>query len=247
MWHYFFSYILSDDVETVYNQNNGAIGIPDRITTLCYHTVKDSCSDIYVCRQKDRYNSDLEAIKNSGYFTLTLQEMYWYMYELVNLPKKSVLITFDDGYELPNVIEGLKKYDLHGNSFLVTSWVNDLDQYRDSHISFGSHTHNMHNQYECPGYGYQGGGILCLPEETILNDLKTSSDILGGSKYLAYPFFDFNERAIKLLKQTGYHMAFIGEYDSKGLSYPQVTDKYKIRRMTIFNDTSMNEFISYLN
>ena len=245
-----FSYILSDDVETVYNQNNGAIGIPDRITTLCYHTVKDSCSDIYVCRQKDRYNSDLEAIKNSGYFTLTLQEMYWYMYELVNLPKKSVLITFDDGYELPNVIEGLKKYDLHGNSFLVTSWVNDLDQYRDSHISFGSHTHNMHNTWECKtgnskiGSSTQGGGILCKPKDYVLEDLKKSRSIADDTNALCYPFYDFNDYSEGLAKEAGFKIAFIGAYGGYRTSHND--NPYRIRRMTIWDTTQTSKVLQYV-
>ena len=93
----------------------------------------------------------------------------------------------------------------------------------------------------------QGGGILCLPEEQVLNDLKTSQDILGGSTYFAYPFFDVNDRAIKLLKEAGFKLAFIGQYDTEGYSYKDRTDHYKLRRMSIFNDTDLDEFISYLN
>ena len=104
----------------------------------------------------------------------------------------------------------------------------------------------MHNQYECSGMRNQGGGILCLLEQTILDDLKMCQEKLNGSIYFSYPFFDFNDRAISLLKKAGYHMAFIGQYDTDGYSYPGITDKYKIRRKTIFSDTTMEEFISYL-
>ena len=104
----------------------------------------------------------------------------------------------------------------------------------------------MHNQYECAGYGSQGGGILCLDDDYVLNDLKTSQDLLGGSKYFAYPFYDFNDRAISLLKQSGFKLAFIGQYDTDGYSYPMVTDRFKVRRKTIFSTASMSEFISFL-
>ena len=104
----------------------------------------------------------------------------------------------------------------------------------------------MHNQYECPGYGSQGGGILCLDEEYVLNDLKASQEALGGSKYLAYPFYDFNDRAIKLLQRAGFKLAFIGQYDSDGYSYPNKTNKYLVRRKAIFSDTTMEDFVSYL-
>lgn len=245
-----FSYILSDDVETVYNQNNGAIGIPNMVTTLCYHTVKDSCSEIYTCRQKDRFNADLEAIKNAGYFTLTLQEMYWYMYEMVNIPAKSVLLTFDDGGELPNIVDSLKKYDMHGNSFLITSWFANLDQIKDSHLSFGSHTHNMHNPWECGGglskigSSSQGGGILCKPRDYILDDLKKSRAVVENSNAFCYPFYDFNDYSEGLLKEAGFKIAFIGAYG--GYRYSHDDSPYRIRRMTIWDTTSTNEVLNYV-
>jgi peptidoglycan/xylan/chitin deacetylase (PgdA/CDA1 family) len=142
-------------------------------------------------------------------------------------------------------IELLEKYDVTATLFLVTSWIKP-DKLKSDKLYLESHSHNMHNQYECKGYGSQGGGILCLDREYVLNDLKTSQEILGGSTYFAYPFFDFSDRAISLLKEAGFKMAFIGQYDTDGYSYPNKTDLFKVRRKTIFSDTSMNEFISYL-
>ena len=48
------------------------------------------------------------------------------------------------------------------------------------------------------------------------------------------------------MKKAGFRLAFIGQYDTEGYSYPGVTDPYKMRRMTIFSDTTMDEFIEYL-
>ena len=58
-------------------------------------------------------------------------------------------------------------------------------------------------------------------------------------------FFDFNQRAIRILKETGFHMAFVGQYDSDGYSTFS-TDRFILRRKTIFNDDSLDTFISYL-
>ena len=49
----------------------------------------------------------------------------------------------------------------------------------------------MHKQYVCPGG--QGGGIKCLPEATIQEDLKKSSEVLDGSKVFCYPFYEYND------------------------------------------------------
>ena len=88
--------------------------------------------------------------------------------------------------------------------------------------------------------------MCCKDEDKVLEDLKISQDKLGGSTYFAYPFFDFNDRAISLLKKAGFKLAFIGQYNTDGYSYPNKTDKYKIPRKTIFSTTTMEEFIGYL-
>ena len=136
----------------------------------------------------------------------------------------------------------LEKYQVNLTMFVITSWVGVEDK-QSEYLDLESHTHHMHNQYECPGYGMQGGGILCLPEDKVLEDLKTSQEKLGGSVYFAYPFFDFNDRAIELLKKAGFHMAFIGQYDTDGYSYPKKTNKFLVRRKTVFNDLTQNEFV----
>ena len=80
----------------------------------------------------------------------------------------------------------------------------------------------------------------------MLSDLKTSQDKLGGSVYFAYPFFDYNDRAIELLKKAGFHMAFIGQSDTDGYSFPNKTDKFKLRRKTVFNDLTQQDFIEFV-
>ena len=87
--------------------------------------------------------------------------------------------------------------------------------------------------------------LILTSEEKILKDLKTSQEKLDGSFAMAYPFFDFNERAIKLLRQAGFRLAFIGQYDTNGYSTPK-TDRMKLRRKTIFSSDPLSTFVSYL-
>ena len=165
----------------------------------------------------------------------------------LKIPEKSAVLTIDDGTIFdPYALDLLDVYKVNATIFVITSWV-DPNNLKSNYMDVESHTDNMHNQYECKGYGSQGGGILCLPEEQVLSDLKTSQDKMGGSKYFAYPFFDFNERAITLLKKAGFTMAFIGQYSTDGRAYPNKTDKFKVPRKTIFSSTTLAEFISYLN
>ena len=87
--------------------------------------------------------------------------------------------------------------------------------------------------------------MLCASEEDILNDLRTSQKKLGGSFAISYPFFDFNDRLIGILKKAGFRLAFIGQWDTDGYSDFN-TDRFKLRRKTIFSDDSLDTFVSYL-
>ena len=242
-------YIKSEDVETSYNKDNGQTN-KNRIKTLTYHFIYDqtqhACAQV-ICQSFEQFESHLKYIRENNYFTLKLDELEMYLDGKINIPEKSIVLTIDDGtYFDLGAIDLLEKYQANATLFVITKIKDNFDYLESDYLDLESHTENMHNQYECRGYGMQGGGILCLPEDKVLNDLKTSQDKLGGSEYFAYPFFDFNDRAIELLKKAGFNMAFIGQYDTDGYSYPKVTSKYKVRRKTIFSDTTMNEFISYL-
>ena len=238
-------YIHKTDVEELLEHHNTDEKNKKRIRTLTYHFIYDENSDTCdqeICQSLTQFESHLNYIKENNYFTLKLNELEMYLDGKIQIPEKSIVLTIDDGTVLNlKALELLEKYEANATLFVITGWV-DPNSFKSEYLDLESHTDSMHNQYECPGYGLQGGGILCLPEEKVLSDLKLSQDKLGGSVYFSYPFFDFNDRAIKLLKEAGFHMAFIGQYDTEGYSYPGVTDKYKVRRMTIFSSTNLNDF-----
>lgn len=243
-------YISKENVDNAYDNDNGMTN-KDKIRTLTYHFIynpetKECNEDI--CHTLEQFEAELKYLNENEYFTMKLNELEMYLDGKINIPEKSIVLTVDDGtvFDL-DAIKLLEKYKVNLTMFVITSFVSNISDLKSDYLDLESHTHNMHNQYECPGYGMQGGGILCLPEEQVLNDLKTSQDILGGSTYFAYPFFDVNDRAIKLLKEAGFKLAFIGQYDTEGYSYKDKTDHYKLRRMSIFSDTNLDEFISYLD
>lgn len=242
-------YIRQDDIEKTYDNDNKSSN-KTKIKTLTYHFLynqtNSSCNQS-ICQSFEQFESHLKYIRENNYFTLKLNELEMYLDGKINIPEKSIVLTIDDGTIFDtDAIKLLEQYEVNATLFLITKIADNFDYLKSTYLDLESHTNDMHNQYECPGYGSQGGGILCLPEDQVLQDLKTSQEKIGGSKYFAYPFFDFNNRAISLLKQAGFNMAFIGQYNTDGYAYPNKTNKYKVPRKTIFNTTTIEEFISYL-
>ena len=244
-------YIDASDVDSTYENKNTDLQNKPTIRVITYHFLYNSevekCSS-EICLTLTKFENQLKYIRENDYFTLTLPELELYMDGKMQIPYKTTVLTIDDGTIVnPDALKLLEKYKVNATMFVITSVV-DPNRFVSDYLDLESHTDNMHNQYECPGYGLQGGGILCLSEDKVKADLKASQDKLGGSKYFAYPFFDWDERAMRILKEMGFHMAFRGAGGSDGVSTPGVTDKFLVKRKTMFYNVDMNEFINeYLN
>ena len=199
-------YVLKEDIKEIVNANNTNSKNASKVTTLCYHRIYNPdqhCKDVYICKSRSNFSKEMKYLKDNNYLTLTMEEMYLYLTKKIQVPKKSVVLTFDDGYLFVNAIEVLEEYQLNGTGFLKTGYFTDLSIYESNYFEVHSHTDNMHIAGTCPRETsvQQGGGILCLPEATVLKDLKTSREKLNGSIALAYPFYDYNTRAINLVKK----------------------------------------------
>lgn len=71
------------------------------------------------------FESHLKALRRANFHTITLQMLYGYMAEGKEIPSRSVVLTFDDGY-LDNWVYAyplLKRYGWHGTIFVNPDFV----------------------------------------------------------------------------------------------------------------------------
>ena len=242
--------IKKEDVEKTEKHENTTKKNQAKITTLAYHKVYDTdekCTDPYICIKKASFDQEMKYLKDNNYMTLTMDELYMYLKGNLQV-EKAVVLTFDDGYLTKSMIEVMEKYDLLGTLFIITSSFNDYSKFKSDNIFIQSHTDNLHRNYVCSG-GSQGGAILCASEKAIKEDLEKSIEKLGTDPVaLAFPFYDYNDKAIKVLKEVGFKMSFIGRAGQMGRATPNKTDVYKIPRMTVWEQSimSFNKWKSYL-
>ena len=244
-------YVLKEDVDNVKNSLNTSKKNASGVGVLNYHAFYDennpdevaNCNTT-ICHSKKQFKEQLEYFKENEIFTLKMQELEMYLDGKIQLPK-SVLITIDDGGRTYGGIDLLTEYKMYATIFLITSWF-DLDEYyKTDYIEFHSHSDDMHNQGVCP-WG-QGGGIRCLPEEIIQKDLKASREKLNNTPYFCYPFYEYNDYAIKMLKKAGFRMAFIGESTSSDNLVHIDSDRFKLRRFVITIYTTIADLDAYFN
>ena len=242
-------YIKEEDVENVIENYNTDKKNSSGVGVLNYHAFYDENDSgersncvTEICHSMSQFKSHLDFFKENNILTITMSELEKYIDGKLQLPK-SVLITVDDGPKTEHAVDMLKEYKMYATIFLVTSWFDEDSYYRNEYIELHSHTHNMHDGGQCPGG--QGGGIKCLSEEVILNDLRQSREELNGSSAFAYPFYEYNEYSIRMLKEAGFTMAFIGESSSSDNLVHVGSDKYRLRRFVIVTYTSMNDLKNY--
>ena len=233
-------YVRKEDISNIVEVDSSE-EIAEYIPAILYHFIyldgDTSCNDI-ICHSEEQIDSHFKFIADNNVFTLNTSEVLSFIKGEINLPKKSILITIDDGARAENFIPFLEKYGLNATLFLVSSWY-PVSKFSSPYLEIASHTHNMHTTGVCPTG--QGGGINCLPESEILNDLKLSRETLNNTKAFCFPFYEYSDYSINLVKEAGFEMAFIGGSTKikKGI------DPYKIPRYPILSSFGV-DYISNL-
>ena len=234
--------IKKEDIKEIIKKTNTTKKNQNEITTLAYHQVGDDgeiCEDAYVCITKENFDKEMKYLKDNNYFTLTMEELYQYLNGNLQIDK-GIVLTFDDGFKTKSMIEILEKYDLMGTIFVITKYFDTMDEFQSKNLLVQSHTNNMHRNYVCSG-GNQGGAMLCASEKDIKDDLEISIKKIGNDLWaMAYPFYDYNEKAIRMVQEAGFKMSFIGRGNAMGKATPLKTNLYKIPRMTVWNISIMN-------
>ncbi len=199
-------------------------------------TLGEKCNQI-ICLKTSKFEEQLKYLSDNNYYTVSMEDLELFIDGKIRLPKNSVSITIDDGWTVvENALPLLEKYKMRATVFLVTSWFNK-EMFSFPYIEVHSHSHDLHNQGVCSGG--QGGGIKCLSKEVLLNDLTTSRQLLNNTTVFCYPFYEYNDYAINILKEAGFRMAFAsGSYKIK-----KGANKFVLPRYVIFSSTTLNEFI----
>lgn len=158
----------------------------------------------------------LQFLWENGYVTLSMDELYEWLNGNIDVPKKSVVLTSDDGKDDFFVLlqPELHKYGFIATSFVITSYRKNIPyKLTLPNIELHSHTHNMHRGEVAKGGIPDNRGMMQgVSVAEGVADMQQSIDILNGSKYFAYPFGTFGGNSKEILRQTGIRLAFTTQY-----------------------------------
>ena len=182
----------------------------ESVPVLMYHSIGTARLNPYVVSTY-RFNMDMQYLNENGFTALSTDELYDFMIKNKPVPRKSVLITFDDGYEdnYTNAFSILKKYNFKATIFVITGFVdkdkqflssNQLKEMQNNGIDIESHTY-LHDKLGTYSYDAQ------------LKTLKISKEYIEKTlnktvRYISYPFGSYNSDTLKAATAAGYEMAF---------------------------------------
>lgn len=238
--------VLGQYIPKVTKANVQNSGGGQKIPVLNYHFFYDGTTEICgenICLDIKNFKEQLNYLKNNQYKTLTMEEYRAWMYQEIELPAKSVLITIDDGafgtgkHNGNKLIPILEEYHMHATLFLITGWW-DINNYRSPNLDIESHTYDMHNTGSCGK-----AQVICASHDELLNDLQKSISIIGSNKAFCFPFYTYDEKSIQVVKEAGFKLSFVGGNRKSS----RADNQYKIPRYPIYKNTSMDQFIRMVN
>ena len=96
------------------------------LPVLKYHRVNTTTNDD-ITIHTDFFEQQLAYLAENGYRTIFMDEVYNYLYKSRHIPKKTIALTFDDGF-LDNWVYAfplLQKYNIKATIFLTTDYISN--------------------------------------------------------------------------------------------------------------------------
>lgn len=204
----------------------------DKVPVLMYHRIIDE-EDLMTNHYNEagelhgtivtteQFEKQMKLLEEKNYHTLTLAEFQAFMKKDIELPKNSVLITFDDGFK-DNYINGypaLKKYGFNATIFLISGrvdrnpreydpadaqFLSEEDIFNSTDVfSYYGHTHDFHER-DGNGESY----LTIKTREEITKDLQKNFTIIGDTTAFAYPFGIYDNQTLDILEELNVELAF---------------------------------------
>lgn len=184
------------------------------LPTLMYHHIQDKVSaqeknQLALTVETETFRSQMEYLKTKGYSTLGMEELMAFFDREVPVPKGSVLLTFDDGYDdfYKNALPVLNELGLKATIFVSTglmdnqgylSWE-EISQATPSAYLFANHTWSHKNMQTTKEK---------IEFEILTADIQLAERALNSPRVFAYPYGLVSDYAKKYLEELEYKLAF---------------------------------------
>ena len=188
----------------------------NKIPILMYHRIDRVRGDRNTLAP-EKFEQQLQYLAENGYHTVTMDELYEHYARGLPLPKKSVVLTFDDGYvdNLTIAMPLLEKYHMRGNVFAISNWLGKENKWEN----FGKAptlTMNQEQLLQWQAAGHYVGCHTCnhpflskiapvdLTQELTASKAKLECILQRPVDCICYPYGDFSQEVLQAVRQAGF-------------------------------------------
>ena len=191
----------------------GGIPRPRPLRVLAYHAIADLAGDPVLERYAvpaERFREQLETLRRAGYTLVRPEEVVRFLQGRGGLPRRPVLLTFDDAYENLPLLAGAVTFAVSGRLGGVNEWdlkrgattlrlldAGELREISSRGIEVGAHsrTHPDLTRVE-------------KLDEEIAGSRQDLAEIGLSPRLFAYPYGKEDERVRSAVQRAGFVAAF---------------------------------------
>lgn len=245
------------------------------VPILMYHHLSDNPSEHNTLTvSPEKFEQDLLAIKNEGYTPVHLSELVDFVYNGGTLPKKPIVITFDDGYtsNYKFAYPLLKELNMKATIFMIGwstgrdehripgakfyphfSWAEGKEMVESGLIELQNHTYDMHEGKDAERYA-------ALPKENESQkqfELAFKADILKFEQIaeenlqhevfaLSYPYGEFTPQTEQMLKDLGYKVTLTTKSGLNTIKQGNPNELHALNRINVGSDISTEALLTLI-
>lgn len=219
-----------------------------RIPIITYHRVVSDKqkkkgvargSSLYI--SQSNFRKQMRWLSKHGYRSISCQEFRLWYEGKIKLPKKSVLITFDDSRECiaTYAFPVLKEFGMKGTVFTIGHGVinsnkssiklKDMAALQENYpdVEFQSHTYSLHKHFSKKG-------VYARVQKDAAKQAK-----YFGFDYIAYPYGYSTKAMRNAYRDSGIKMGFA--YGDNGYA-TRKQGRFQIKRIKVYGNGSMSQF-----
>jgi peptidoglycan/xylan/chitin deacetylase (PgdA/CDA1 family) len=218
------------------------------VPVLAYHKFSKHLSDRMTVRE-DAFEAQMAFLEKNGYRVIPLDGLFEFLKGKRPLPRKSVVITFDDGwrsmYDIAYPI--LKRYGYPATLFVFTDLIHPssatLDWGKIREMSRNGIDVQCHSRTHRSLGKIENGETIQAYVESVRAELVDSARVIKRQlgrdvKYLAYPYGDTNGLLIAMLGKLG----FQGGLTVVRAGNPFFADEFRLGRAMIYGTFDLKAF-----
>lgn len=203
-----------------------------RIPILMYHSICNDDPNNSLMIPTEMFAEQMEWLSENNFTAMSMDEVIEAM-NTGKVPKRPVLITFDDGYadNYTNAFSALKNNNLKGTFFIISDTITEEGGY---YMSTGMLKEMKEAGMEIENHTANHLELNNLSREDAIDSIKRGQEFLrsvigANGNYLCYPVGRYSDETIEIQKELGIKAALTTQGGISSIS----DGRYELKRVRI--------------